>query len=97
LKKSLPYLLLEDHTTGYAELPHSARLRSNIDLLCDLYCVYFFPTVVTVSILPLFDADRLLDPAPIHTLGSAGSSLLDHNARGGEPLDCGIVKAVLAQ
>lgn len=35
---------------------------------------------------------RLPDPA-----GSAGPPLLDHDTRGGEPLDCGIVKAVLAQ
>jgi hypothetical protein len=34
---------------------------------------------------------------PIHTLGSTGPSFLDHDARGGEPLDCSIIEAVLAQ
>jgi len=43
----------------------------------------------------LLDADRLSDPP--NQLGSAGPSFLDHDARGGEPLDCGIVEAVLAQ
>jgi len=36
------------------------------------------------------------DPA-LHTPNSAGPPLLDHDSRGGEPLDCGIVKAVLEQ
>src|SRR5262245_15197243 len=30
-------------------------------------------------------------------LGSPSPPLFDHDTRGGEPLDCGIVKAVLAQ
>jgi hypothetical protein len=49
------------------------------------------------SILRPSDADRLPDPAPIRALGSAGPPAFDHDTRGGEPLDCGIVKPVLAQ
>jgi hypothetical protein len=56
----------------------------------------FLPSVITRPFCPLFDADWLSDPVSIHTLGSAGPPAFDHDTRGGEPLDCGIVKAVLA-
>src|SRR5262245_49227501 len=97
LKGPLSYLLLSI-IRPVRQSCRSARLRSNsrsslrsLLRLCLLYGRN------RASILLPFDADRLPDPAPIHTLGSTGPSFLDHDTRGDEPLDCGIVEAVLAQ